>query len=191
MRLKNTTKFPTHFLCRLVSWCCKQVDLPAKQCRQAAFLNWKCWRGTAWSRHFIVRVGRDAAYPYTFQYKKNAPAITHADDIEHLVSLTAHELWHLVQYMHRRRTNEAQNERVALTVLNEFRLHRDELLAEWSDEPAQRKAKPKLSVVDRRAVKVQAALDRWTKKLKLAQTKVKKLKAKARYYERKMAARNG
>lgn len=39
MRLKNTTDWPDYFLRRLVSWCCRQLDLPGHFVREAKFRN--------------------------------------------------------------------------------------------------------------------------------------------------------
>jgi hypothetical protein len=72
--------------------------------------------------------------------------------------------------------------------VEEFRKARVELLAAWSTPLAERAAKPQPTAVERRAAKVTSDLDRWQRKLKLAQTKIRKLKQRAKYYERRAAA---
>lgn len=138
---------------------------------------------------FLVRVG-EGTWPWTHQYRTNAPSITYEDAVEFLVALTTHELWHLQQYLHRWKTNEAQNERVALDALTVFRSERERLWNEWSRETPERQSTPKPSAADRRAEKAFLDLERWQKKLKLATTKVRKLRKRVQYYEKKTAARN-
>lgn len=88
-----------------------------------------------------------------------------------------------------RPTKEQNTDGLALLVLANFREKRESLMAEWSAEPTYVAADrpPKPSVVERRRAKAVADLSRWMRKLKLAQTKVKKLRQRVAYYERKVS----
>jgi hypothetical protein len=179
----------------MVSWVCKQVELPSRSLKSADFgkRSRGCFNGYAWYRSGRIRVviGPAREYPVEpFHYpgRTNNQFLSprYADQLEALVGVTAHELQHL----HRKfETGHGGGERH--TRGEERRIHalfvanRDALVAEWSVAPAV-KAKP--SVQDKRAAKVQADLDRWQRKLKLAQTKVKKLKRKVAYYDKALAA---
>lgn len=196
MKLTNTSDFPDHFLRRMVGWCCRELLLPVKVVRQARFTKYRTWafRGRAWSSgRILVRIGPEANpagvswYPLTRRYpgRVRAPEYVLADRIEALVKVTAHELAHLERWQSGVGRNcEGQVDSVALIVLNAFRKDREVLLAEWNREPASKEVPPKPSVREKNAAKVQADLLRWTRKLKLAQTKVRKLKVKAKRYER-------
>jgi hypothetical protein len=93
--------------------------------------------------------------------------------------------------------------------LRKFQANRAALLAEWgyvepaaaavaepapAEQPQPEPAVARIcksrrpSLTERRAAKVAADLARWQRKLKLAQTKVKKLRAKNRYYIARQSA---
>jgi hypothetical protein len=197
MKLKNTTHWPDHFLRRMVAWVCKQVELPARSLKRADFgkRSRGCFNGYAWYRSMRIRVviGPAKEYPVEpFHYpgRTNDQFLSprYADQLEGLVGVTAHELQHL----HRKaETGHGGGERH--TRGEERRIHalfvanRDTLVAEWSAPPAAI-AKEKPSAQQRRAGKVQSSLERWQRKLKLAQTKVKKLRRQAAYYDKALAA---
>jgi hypothetical protein len=69
--------------------------------------------------------------------------------------------------------------------------NREGLLAEWNYPVAPRESKSKLSLIDKRAAKTEADLSRWQRKFALARTKIKKLKARVKYYEKRQAACGG
>ena len=90
--------------------------------------------------------------------------------------------------------SEHNTEALTKIVMDAFDADRERLLAEWAAEPARSAATStaptfkdtlRASIVERRAAKAQADLERWQRKLKLAQGKVRKYKARVRYYERK------
>ena len=110
-----------------------------------------------------------------------------------LVSITAHELSHIEQYVRalsRRRGLERYTEAQALRVLNAFRESRKKLLEDWSKEPVSIK-RLKVSRQVLRAKAVEKALMAWRIKLKLAQAKVRKYQKQAKYYEPVLAAIQG
>lgn len=188
MKLTNTTDWPNHFLRRMAVWCCRQLELPVRCVRHAHFGKRRHgWRGTAQYRSsFSVRIG-ETKYPTHSKYRPDAPM---NDVLECLVSITAHELAHLEHWRHARsaKTRERYIDTTAQAVLDTFRRDRESLLAEWSIEPAAKPDRPKASVAEKRAAKALADLERWQRKAKLAATKIRKLKARVRYYEKRQAA---
>jgi hypothetical protein len=186
MKLKNTTDYPDHFLRRMVAWCCKQLECPPSIIREAAFRNRSdrytsghaYWAGRG---RFVVSSGKLAA-----------------DRVKDLVGVTAHEIFHLLadsRGIRTRRHGKSSGSSERQTNWHQHKVEalfvdkRETILGAWYAEPAARPAQPKPSVQDQRAAKAQAALDRWQRKLKLAQTKVRKLKQRAAYYEKVIAAK--
>lgn len=196
MKLRNTTDFPDYFLRRLVSWCCRELELPASKVRQVTFANSRgAYGGCAYLGNLSVgvRIGPPGYFPCKTAKHYDGLQETLVDRTEGLVAVTAHELAHLEQYRRRTTTrrggfggSERLTDAMAFRCLRAFREQRDSLLAEWSEPPAVRPAKPKPSVVEQRAAKIDADLARWNRKLKLAQTKIRKLKKRAAYYSRKL-----
>ena len=198
MKLNNTTDWPDHFLRRMTAWCCRRLDLPVRYVKGARFGNSiNAWGGRAYLvQHRIgARVGGDGHFPTLTRMRETSHHEPIVDRIEALVMVTAHELAHLEQWRRHTTTrrgrdgggSESITDHAALTVLNEFRAGREVLLANWNaadEKPI--KARP--SVIEERAAKAEVALARWSKKLRLAQTKIRKLKARVRYYSRKQAA---
>ena len=198
MRLRNSTDWPDYFLRRMVAWCCGELGLPVRRLRNAQFRNRSTcnYSGHAYSSMRIVcSVGPTSRFPTKPDNRDGMAGEIMADRTEALIAITAHELEHIRQYatglsrLIKGRT-EATTRAAEVRVLRAFRANREALMAEWSKEPAAKPQKPKASVQEKRAAKAQADLDRWQRKLKLAQTKIKKLKAKVRYYDRVAATRS-
>lgn len=206
MKLKNTTDFPDHFLRRMVSWCCKELELPVRKVRNAAFGNRtnSAYSGHAWySMRIHISIGPEKFFPtgghlYPGRTSEAYRTPMMNDRTEALVSITAHELTHLRTYdtfrsrpmirqMRRGIGSERQTQYEMRRLTELFRANREVLLANWNavEEKAE---SPKVPAVEKRAAKVEADLARWTSKLKLAQTKIRKLRQRQRYYERKQAA---
>ena len=169
----------------MVSWCCKQLGLPVKKVHQITFRK----------RHTSSRSG----YCY---YARGVivVSINPTASIETLVDVTAHELAHRMLYLAGDRSRQSRRyghsrgggsehntQWHANQVLAAFGEKNVSLLQEWNKEPARTKAKP-ISLADKKLQAVQDGLVRWQRKLKLAQTKIKKLKRKMSYYERRKAA---
>lgn len=102
MKLINTTALPDHFLRRLVSWCCKQLGMPVRRVREAAFRN-----GYGGGRAYLGsgRIGVRVRPPRTLDqgWRDDEEAVNgHA--LRRLVEVTAHEVAHLYQYGERATT---------------------------------------------------------------------------------------
>jgi hypothetical protein len=199
MKLKNSTDFPDHFLRRLVSWCCRQSGLPARRLLRAEFRNrTQLYSGHAYSSMRIVcSIGR-FGFPTDPDNRPGMDGEIFADRIETLVAITAHEIEHCCQYAEGRGwklkavKGSERNTRVhEVRCLRLFRANRDALMAEWGETPPPRIAKPKPTRQELNEKRARAALARWETKLKTAQNKVRKLRAKSRYYDRMAAKRSG
>lgn len=184
MELINTTKFPNHFLRRLLSFICKQVEVSPRSIKEARFgyTTWiykgKCWN---YSRHMIVTVN------------KNEDCFPHddlKDQLEALVFITGHETAHMRHGDHQwrnrtKRPRELNADHLASICLNEFRKNRDHLLTLWNKEPAYAKTeKPKANLKQRNAEKALSYLKKWERKLKIAKTKVKKYQTQVKRYKK-------
>lgn len=123
--------------------------------------------------------------------------------VKFLVDVVAHELAHRFLYLEgclsrksrRYRTvsrggSEHQTEWTRKRVTDVFDANVEALVAEWNRLPT-RLIKTKPTVQERRQKAVLDALERWRRKLKLAQTKVRTYQRKARYYEKAVAAKRG
>jgi hypothetical protein len=194
VKLQNSTDIPDHVLRRMTSWCCRELGLPAAQLRRIRFTNMTrgASRGRAWSSgRLLVRIGKESAFPTQDWQYGGATVKGYATRMEGLVSVTAHEVFHLVQWHDSARRPHARKEMGCVwggnLLMEKFRAQRGELMAEWC-RPVAVAERPQVSVLDRRALKAQSDLDRWTRKLKLAQTKVRKLRQRVHYYDGRQAA---
>lgn len=196
MKLTNTTHLAPHFIRRMVSWCCREIDLPARSVKVATF----CRRtygtgcnGRAWYRsEILVRVGPDRGYP--IQWDHRGVELVIPDQLAAIVCVTAHELQHLKNWhtpgmdakLRADRDMEPHCVRIGKAVMLRFEEHRVELLAAWNKVPARQAAdRGPRNIVAERAAKVTADLARWERKLKLARTKVAKLKQRVAYYAKR------
>jgi alkyl hydroperoxide reductase subunit AhpF len=195
MKIKNSTDWPVHFLRRMAGWCCRQVGLPASKLRQAEFRNrtTRSYSGHAYyGGRVVCSIGPAHRFPLAPDTRDGMAGEIIADRVEALVAITAHEVEHIHQFRTGKMNKiagrvEAHTRAVEVRVLRAFRAARETLLAEWSVEPV-RIEKPKASIKERRASKAADDLARWQRKLKLAQTKVRKLKVRVRYYDLQQAA---
>lgn len=231
MKLKNSTDFSDAFLRRMVSWCCRELELPVSYIREAQFRNRQSsYSGHAWpyERRICVSVGthrrierqvdhaerpthttrfcevREPGKPVIYREFVPDP-LPLEKRIDFLVRVTAHECAHLMlsrfgrsmpkdaQKPHGRRKlvhggSEQQTEWHEKKLMALFEANRDALLAAWN-EPVAERAKTTIPISEKRQAKVLSDLERWNRKLKLAQTKIRKLKKRAAYYERKAACK--
>lgn len=199
MKLNNSTSYPDYFLRRMVSWCCKELGLPVRWVNKATFKNARrSVSGLAGGRSFIVRIGHERWFPSREWRRGGITVPSFPSRTDALVEVTLHELQHLNQSYTRHTTPgwkkidlhdnaETDAQFAALHGYRKFVAERDALLATWSYPVPEKKSAP-VSIVDQRAAKVEADLARWTRKLKLAQTKIRKLKMRQRYYTKKQAA---
>ena len=188
MRLKNSTDFPDHYLRKMTSWCCRKLGLPVRYVQSAEFRN----------RHTTIYSG----HAYLYQHRivcSVAASGDHAGRADILVGLTAHELSHLEHFRRGDRTrghgkgvggSEKSVEWHAARVLDAYRAKRAELEAKWL-RPRATRERPSLSPVERRAAKAVRDLEKWQRRLKIAQTKLKKAKARMAYYAKRAATTGG
>ncbi|KKN12232.1 hypothetical protein LCGC14_1018490 [marine sediment metagenome] len=187
MELKNTSYIPNHTLRAMIRWCCKQVGYPYNRISEARFRHrnpsspaGKWGSGRAWlrSRRILVNVPREDNLDGSVFSATNAT-----------VEITAHEIAHLYVYWKYGSVSEAEVREQGKLIVDDFAVNKDALLAAWAKEPAKRESKPKPAAAEKREGSNRALLKKWESKLKAAQNKVKKYRAKVRYYDRKRAAK--
>lgn len=203
MKLKNSTDYPDHFLRRMVAWCCEQIGYPVRQLKRVQVRNKATgYRGFArYSACMVSMTTSKTGYPTKPDHRPGMQGESFADRTEALVAITAHEVYHLAAHFvdeHKQRTrgdgrhhgsSEQRTRAEEVRVLRLFRANRESLIAAWSEPPVTREvAKP--SIQEKRAEKALADLERWQRKAKLAATKIRKLKARVRYYEGVSAAKS-
>lgn len=197
MKIRNSTDWPDYMLRRMTSWCCSQLPLPASKITIATFRNRRtsAWSGHAcpWNGRIVVSVGPDGLFPRScFTHE---PGEHFADRMECLVAVTAHECFHVAaecrESEHYQRTrgygsgrgsSESVTCREEMRILRLFRASRDALISEWTIAP--QRQEQSLPIQVKRMNKACDDLALWTRKLKLAQTKVRKLKTRVAYYAR-------
>jgi len=190
MRITNTLPFSTESLRRMAVWVCRQIPgMSTRELRIAFATSRANWSGRAYSgTRIAVRLGRNIKYPQSH----NRFGVEHnwIDDWEVLVAITAHEAAHAGDWRDGCRTNERSADRQMQQVVDAFRRDRERLLAHWLQPPAEKPAKARPSIQERRAAKVAKHLANWQRKLRLAQSKVRAYKRKAAYYEKVAAIKS-
>lgn len=198
MKFTNTTDFSSRFLRRMVAWCCREVGLKVRDLRRAKFCktkfsawrgHWPAFSGFGGSGGITVRIGPDDRYPVESFETHGTRHPRLADRVEGLLSTTAHECYHVWQFLNRSFRGARFNEPAAInaetTALEKFRADREALLAAWNEPIAEAAdAPPKPSLTEKRAAKAATDLARWRRKLKLAQTKVKHYTKKVNRYQK-------
>ena len=186
MRVTSTIPdFPAHAYRRIVVWCCRQFDLPARQLRLATLARsrGRLWGGLAHStRRVGVRIRPERL----------------ADPLLTLVRITAHEIAHVYQGVEGSKTrrgggwggSEKTTEWFAWQLAVAFQENREQLMAEWFAPVVARPQRLVASIQERRADKTADMLTRWERKLKLAKTKVQAYRRKTNYYAKQAAKRN-
>ena len=184
MELKNTSCLPDHFVRAMIRWCCKQVGYSYSDLREVRFVERWTRRimGVAFlrSRRIIINVSLiDEALLSEWRSARG------------LVETVAHEIAHLYVYWEYGSVSESEVEAQGKLIAADFEADADALLAAWSKEPARRETKPQPTAAEKREQGNRELLTKWESKLKAAQNKVKKYRAKVRYYDRKRAAKGG
>lgn len=208
MKLKNSTDWSDHMLRRMVSWCCKELEMPVRMVTSAQFRQRQVKRFSGHAYHhngrgrIVVSVAPDGFYPWTDDGRSQGIigiVRTMSDKTECLINITAHELRHVAAELDNERTrrrpecgsSERLTEMAAQKILETFRSNRESLLAEWNQPLIQREQKLRPDRVVLKLAQTQEMLNQWNRRLKLAQTKCRKYKIRMRYYERKAACRSG
>jgi hypothetical protein len=203
MKLKNSTDWPDHFLRRMVSWCCKELDIPVRTIKEAVFRNRSHnFSGHAypWRKRIVVSCAAQLV-PVPPNHERKYHKLGFEDAVDCLVAVAGHEIYHVAaehvpEHKQRSRrfgrsagSSEKATCHAEYKVQAAFRAQRESLLAAWS-EPTTKDltVKPKASTVERRAAKAATDLARWERKLKLAKTKVATYRRRVRYYEKRSTA---
>jgi len=197
MKLINTLDYPDRYLRRMISWICRELELPVRYVLEAKFQNTsKAYSGRCYGRRILVRIGPASRYPVA-AWKQHRPGNYKPalqDRTEGLVKVTAHELAHVAQRRARSRTrpgggwggSEAATDALAASVLENFRRQREELLQAWTPAPQTEPvapADPAMVKVHARYERVMKYLKHWEQRCQRAQRKVIEYRKKARYYE--------
>lgn len=196
---KNTTDWSDRYLRRMLSWVCKELELPRTFIRRVEFGNRKTATWSGWasdSGRILVRIGPASHFPRKSNvFRDGFTAGVIADRVEALVYVTAHEAAHCDNARRgnrsrgngRSRSNcgsERLTDGMAVRVLKVFREKRAELTAAWDKAP-EREAKPVESVIAKRAAHAADMVKKWERRAKAARTKLKAWQRKVAYYERK------
>ena len=136
MIIKNPSRYPTVEVEKLVRFASTGLDTSRVEVHIKN--SKKIFAGRAWhnigqnrivntSNHIndlvVVRVGSPDKFPFEFSYprRKTAPKYTIGNWREAVVSVTAHELYHIKQRRERKRASEVKAEEWAVTMLAEYR----------------------------------------------------------------------
>jgi hypothetical protein len=136
MRIKNTSRYPTVEIEQLVRFAAKGVgtsgaEVHVKNSRHV--LSGGAWRllerrdivneAKCVDYLVVIRVGLSAKFPIEYCYPriKRAPRYTIENWREAIVTVTAHELYHIKQRRTGKRTSEVKAERWALNRLEDYR----------------------------------------------------------------------
>lgn len=201
---KNSTDWPNYFLRRMVSWVCKELQYPRSHLVDVEFGNrtncafsGRAWGNKLWGQ-ILVRIGPADRFPVQSKTYRDSFTVGEIKDrMEALIEVTAHELAHCdndrrgnkSRGRYEKTGNTGGSERLtdamSKQVLKAFREKREELLEEWSKEPARKAKAKKVSPVEKRANNAFAKVKEWESKLKRAKTTLAKWKRKAKYYRDK------
>lgn len=202
--------YPRHVVRRATAWAAKQIGLESKHRKTLTIeigyrrsrmgLGWGGWYHDG-QRLVQVLLPRDRDHddwPTSManNAEERAAGRDVCDEWELFVAILAHELEHARCYA----VSRSRDERARLNheprvraidwrVLLAFRQSRETLLAEWTKTAAERPAKAKPSVVDRRASRAAELLANWERRLKTAKTKVSKYRRRVGYYDKAAAKR--
>lgn len=169
------------------------------------------WSGHAYRNRIVASVGPDSAFPITAKYPglSTAPEYTVNDATEAVCALLAHELTHVRQLRAGRRASEIECEHACIHALERLRtkdrpgvdaawaaakarLATEAAVAEAAKAPEAKAARRAESTNKRREARLAKLLEsqaKWTRKLKLAQTKLRGVKRKLAAADRRAAAR--
>lgn len=130
---RNTSRFPTDEVKRLVKYAVSDVDM-RRVCINVKGSTGGHWGGYAYqvvprmsnappsSRYLItIRIAPDVSYPYAWQYKKRSELQVFENWQELLVSCAAHEAKHIEQFKEGLKLSELRCESFAVHVLKRYR----------------------------------------------------------------------
>lgn len=189
MKLKNSTEYPDHFLRRMIAWICRELDMPFRQFQAVSFGNRaKTFSGRyQYARNAVatsISISPELSYPYSdARHKFN-------DRHDCFVAWTAEVLYAAHCGANGESVGVIRNrlgQKKGRQALAAYRENYLALLITWYAAPKAKPTKTKPNIIEQRAAKTAEDLQRWQRKLKLAQTKVRKLKQRANYYQAKRA----
>jgi hypothetical protein len=205
MKITNRTKYPTRALRRMVSWICKQLPFPVSQITELEVGNHSQGNSGTVDPVGYKRTGRlnDRRRNYLLKlWLKEEPAFTR-NAVYTAVFYLAHAEYHNEKSNW---TSSAYCQREADRIADRWQAQKQELWTEWSKpdlretaapiavgdvlDPSvllremQSNGRPKKSKKQVNAERAQAHLANWERKLKMAQTKVRKYRRQVRRYVR-------
>jgi hypothetical protein len=200
MNITNTSKHPTPAVTTLVRFAARHVDGDKfKASRDMTVRITHCsrsFRGRCFGvRRILVRVGEAKSFPVEMDGTYCGNGVVHSFETwqEALVGVTAHELMHTDQNLRgdarKRQYRENECERAAKAAVEAYRAQQDSVEAACVVAVARRASVEERVSADRSpASKIEHArslLKKWEAKKKRAETAIKKLTYRIRYYERK------
>lgn len=206
LTINNTSRYHDSEVRRLVRFAYDSIDRehPLGKVSVRVTNTRQAFRGRAiygaWGSRILVRIGAPGKFPVTGQYRKRAAAYTFSDHREAIISISAHEFAHIEQHQRRLRKDEVGCEGVAAVVLEEFRRQRQEIDREIVEavetekaravrhQEAKAQRKTQLRSSDHKLQLAKRDELRWSRKLKLTQTKLRKVRSRVRRLERAVAA---
>lgn len=149
MQFRNSTDFSDRFIRRMLSWCLRECEVPARpgtggrgKLREVRFTNCRRhYRGRAGSGRVLVRIGPPSlSWPVNVAWapKYRAEGMTEflLDRIATLVHVTCHELGHIrLERVSPLKNTEANADAIGRGATHAFLRDRDRLLADWSSLP--------------------------------------------------------
>ncbi len=143
MRIKNTSRYPAAEVERLVRFASKGINTSGVEVHIKN--SKKIFAGRAWHNigHnnvitvadnindlVVIRIGSSDKFPFKFSYprRKTAPRYTLKTWKEAIVTVTAHELYHIKQRRTKKRASEVKAERWAFKRLEAYQKARAKAL---------------------------------------------------------------
>jgi hypothetical protein len=147
VRITTTIGWHRPWLRHVIALACRELDYPVSRLAAASFslCHNATYSGAAYLDCGIIRVKINPlnVYPIEAEPQRGLPLLAHADAVEVLVNITAHEVAHLERWDRTGRRQRASGvrdtlcerdtESLARMVLRSFQQQRSELLASWGD----------------------------------------------------------
>lgn len=213
MKIENTSRYSNAEVKYLVNFAAKCVG--RKQLGRIRGVevrnrnNGRAFSGHAWwSGYVVVSVGAPDCFPRVIDRRRSKerysawPTYTMENWRECIVGVAAHEFGHLEQFQRSRRIgkyvefSQIECEQEAKRAIEAFRkdieVHNQkmaELVEKENGKVAHKKAKKAVAKsASGKLAKLEKNKKRWMRKLKLAQTKLKMINRKEKYYRKKESA---
>lgn len=210
MKIENTSRYSNAEVRYLVNFAAKCVG--RKQIGRVRGVevrnrnNGRTFSGHAWgSGYVVVSVGAPECFPKTIDRRRSKerysawPVFTMQDWRECIVAVSAHEFGHLEQFQRSRRlmkhipVSEIECEQEAKRAVEAFRKDietHNQKMAELIEKDKGKVANKQMKRAAAKSAsgklaKLEDNKKRWMRKLKLAQTKLKMINRKMKYYQKK------